>query len=168
MSRQLQVVIIAGVSGVGKTTVGRLLASDLGWNFCEGDDFHPSGNLQKMTAGVPLSDEDRWPWLEQLKSVIDAAVREDRPTIVACSLLKESHRRYLNDDLGHVQAVFLTADERLVAERLNRRSSHYFPKDLLPSQLEAWEDPEEGLTVDASKDPIEIVAVIKKKLCLAG
>ena len=98
MSRQNQVVIITGVAGVAKTTVGRLLASDLGWKFCEGDDFHPSGNLKKMRAGVPLTDEDRWPWLERLKSVIDAAVREDRPTVVACSLLRERYRRYVIKD----------------------------------------------------------------------
>ncbi len=166
MSQRFHVVIIAGVAGVGKTTVGRLLASDLGWEFCEGDDLHPSGNRQKMRAGIPLRDEDRWPWLERLKGVIDTAVREDRPTIVACSLLRKSYRTYLIDDLDHRRAVFLTADESLVRERLSRRSSHFFPEELLQSQLDAWELPEGGLMVDASQDPGEIVAEIKKKLRL--
>ena len=117
-----------------------------------------------MMDGVPLTDEDRWPWLEGLKSVISTAVREDRSLIVACSLLKESYRRYLMVDPNHVQMVFLRADNHLVKERLSRRSPHFFPKELLQSQLEAWEEPEKGITVDASQDPEEIVAEIKKKL----
>ena len=159
--------MIAGIAGVGKSTVGRLLAADLNWDFCEGDDFHPPGNIEKMMAGVPLTDEERWPWLEGLKSVISTAVRDARSLIVACSLLKESYRRYLIDDLDHVKAVFLTAGESLVMERLSRRSSHFFPKELLRSQLETWEKPEKGMVVDASRDPEEIVAEIKRKLRLA-
>ena len=166
MSHRFQVVIIAGVAGAGKTTVGHLLAADLGWDFCEGDDFHPPGNLQKMMAGVPLTDEDRWLWLERLRSVISTPAREDWSLIVACSLLKESYRRFLMDDFDHVQTVFLTADEPLVRERLSRRGPHFFPKELLQSQLEAWEDPEEGIMVDASQDLEEVVATIKNKLRL--
>jgi gluconokinase len=168
MSEYIQVVMVAGIAGVGKTTVGRFLAADLGWNFCEGDDFHPPGNLKKMMAGVPLTDEDRWPWLEGLKTLVHTAVREEKSLVVACSLLKESYRRYLIDDLDPVRVVFLTADEHLVKERLGSRSPHYFPKELLQSQLEAWEEPKEGLTVDASQGLEEIIAEIKKKLRLAG
>jgi gluconokinase len=159
-------VILAGIAGVGKTTVGRLLAADLGWDFCEGDDFHLPRNLEKMRVGVSLTDEDRWPWLEGLKGSIRTAAREDRSLIVACSLLKESYRRYLSDDLNPVSTVFLTADELLVRERLRGRSPHFFPEELLQSQLEAWEEPEKGIKVDASQSPEEIVAEIKKKLGL--
>ena len=166
MSESLQVLIIAGVAGAGKTTVGRLLAEDLGWDFCEGDDFHPAGNLQKMVAGLPLTDEDRWPWLQRIKSALDRAIREDRSLVVACSLLKESYRKVLINDLDPVRAVFLQVDENLVKERLSRRSTHFFPKELLQSQLEAWEEPVEGVVVDASQPPAEIVTEIKKKLGL--
>ena len=98
MSERIQVLIIAGVAGAGKTTVGHLLAADLGWDFCEGDDYHPAGNLKKMEAGVPLTDEDRWPWLQALKSALDQAIREERSLVVACSLLKESYRKILIND----------------------------------------------------------------------
>ena len=168
MSQRLYAVIIAGVAGVGKTTVGRLLAADLGWDFCEGDELHPSGNLRKMRAGVPLSDEDRWPWLERLKGVIDTAIRENRPIIVTCSLLKKSYRTYLIDDGDHRSAVFLTADEGLIRERLSRRGSHFFSEELLRSQLASWEEPDEGNVVAASTTPTEIVAEIKEKLRLVG
>ena len=166
MSERSQVLIIAGVAGAGKTTVARLLAVDLGWAFCEGDDFHSAGNLQKMGAGVPLTDEDRWPWLQGLKRRLDRAIREDRSLVVACSLLKESYRNFLINDLDSVRAVFLQADEHLVKERLSRRSPHFFSKELLQSQLEAWEEPQEGIVVDASQAPAEIVREIKKKLRL--
>ncbi|MEE8349674.1 MAG: gluconokinase, GntK/IdnK-type [Acidobacteriota bacterium] len=164
---RIKVVIIAGVAGVGKTKVGRCLAKNLGWGFSEGDDFHPSENLNKLKAGVPLTDEDRWPWLERLKGLIEAAIREDLPTIVTCSLLKESYRRFLLDGFDSVRAVFLTAPDHLVAERIDRRGPHLFPKELLQSQFETWEEPKLGIVVDASQAPAEIVAEIKKRLLLA-
>ncbi len=166
MSERSQVLIIAGVAGVGKTTVGRLLAIDLGWEFCEGDDFHPPGNLQKMVAGVPLTDQDRWPWLQALKDELGRAIREERSLVVACSLLRKSYRKVLINDFDPVRAVFLQAEEHLIQERLSRRDPHFFPRELLQSQLETWEEPEEGIVVDASQAPAEIVRELKKKLGL--
>jgi len=166
MSERSQVLIIAGVAGVGKTTVGRLLAIDLGWEFCEGDDFHPPGNLQKMVAGVPLTDQDRWPWLQALKDELGRAIREERSLVVACSLLRKSYRKVLINDFDPVRAVFLQAEEHLIQERLSRRDPHFFSRELLQSQLETWEEPEEGIVVDASQAPAEIVRELKKKLGL--
>lgn len=161
-------VVIAGVAGVGKTTVGMALALELGWSFCEGDDFHTPSNLKKMMGGTPLTDEDRWPWLTRIRSEISIAVQEDHPMVVTCSLLKESYRRYLTNNLDHVCTVFLTADERVIRERLRYRDVHFFPKELLQSQLEFWEQPSEGIVVDAYQDPGKIVLEIKNKLKLVS
>ena len=114
-----------------------------------------------LTADVDGSDGIFEKWSDQ-----DRAIREDRSLVVACSLLKESYRKFLINDLDSVRAVFLQADEHLVKERLSRRSLHFFSKELLQSQLEAWEEPQEGIVVDASQDPAEIVKEIKKKLGL--
>lgn len=158
------VVILMGVSGSGKTTIGRKLADELGWSFYEGDDFHSAASITKMGRGIPLTDEDRRPWLASLRSVIDRAVEKGENAVLACSALKSAYRQVLRGDHSEVVFVYLKADPRLIAERLEHRAGHYAKRDLLPSQLATLEEPENATTVDASGTPGEIVAAIRKRL----
>lgn len=155
-----------GVSGVGKTTIGRRLAADLGWAFYEGDDFHSPENVEKMSRGIPLTDEDRQPWLAALGSLIDGCVKQGEDAVLACSALKSSYRKTLRG--GHHEVVFvhLQADPSVIAERLARRTGHYAKRSLLESQLATLEEPEHALEVDASGTPEEIVQEIRDRLGL--
>jgi carbohydrate kinase (thermoresistant glucokinase family) len=150
------VVIVAGVSGVGKTTIGRRVAERLGFEFAEGDEFHPPANVAKMRSGVPLGDNDRRPWLEALRRSIDGWLAEGRNVVVTCSALKRSYREILGVGRPQVVLVYLSATPRLVRERLKRRRDHFMPADLLDSQFEALEPPaldEGAVMVDVSGDP---------------
>ena len=158
------VVILMGVSGSGKTTVGRKLADDLGWSFHEGDDFHSETSIEKMSRGVPLTDEDRGPWLAALRTVVDRAIEKGENAVLACSALKASYREILRGDHSEVVFVYLKADPRLIAERLEHRAGHYAKRDLLPSQIATLEEPADAITVDASRTPREIVAEIRRRL----
>lgn len=153
-----------GVSGVGKTTVGRRLAADLGWTFYEGDDFHSPENVEKMSLGIPLTDEDRQPWLAALRSLIDGCVERGEDAVLACSALKSSYRQALRGDHPEVVFVHLEADPRVIAGRLGRRTGHYAKRSLLESQLATLERPEHALRVDASGTPEEIVEEIRGRL----
>jgi gluconokinase len=158
------VVILMGVSGSGKTTIGRRLAGELGWSFHEGDDFHSAASIAKMSQGIPLTDEDRRPWLASLSALISDAVEKGEDAVLACSALKAAYRRVLRNDHAEVVFVYLKADPRLIAGRLEHRAGHYAKRDLLPSQLATLEEPEDAVTVDASGTPEEIVAAIRKRL----
>ena len=161
------VVLITGVSGSGKTTIGRLLAEKLGWRFSDADEFHSATNRHKLTSGVPLSDEDRRPWLEQLRSAIGTWVGENRSTVLACSALKSSFRRHLVHGLeDRVRFVYLTGSLDLIERRLAGRNDHFMHRDLLASQFEILEEPDEALVVDIDESPDRIVGHIRSGLGL--
>jgi gluconokinase len=161
------IIVLMGVSGSGKTTIGRLLASRLGWEFIEGDDVHPPANKEKMRRGVPLDDSDREPWLSALAALLRDRIRSGRSAILACSALKRDYRRRLRVD-PEVRFVYLKATAEQLARRLERRRGHFFPPDLLQSQFEALEEPRDALVVDASARPVEIVASIENELVRSG
>lgn len=155
-----------GVSGAGKTTVGRRLAADLGWSFYEGDDFHPDANVRKMTAGIPLTDEDRLPWLRSLRALVERCLATGEDAVIACSALKESYRRLLAEGLDGVRFVHLTGDPRLIAERLEQRAGHFMKPGMLASQFTALEPPENAVVVDVTGSPEEITAEVRRRLSL--
>lgn len=161
------VLVVMGVSGCGKTTVAMGLADRLGWEFAEGDDFHPQANVDKMHAGQPLTDEDRWPWLRKIAEWIAGAENDEKPGIVTCSALKRSYRDVLRSP--GVIFVHLTASKALLEARISARKGHFMPSDLLQSQLDTLEplqDDEEGIVVDVAADPDEIVDGILTELTL--
>jgi len=132
-------VVIMGVAGSGKTTLAVELTRRLGWPYAEADDFHPPANVAKMAAGVPLTDEDRWPWLEAIRDWLTAQARAGRSTVVTCSALRLAYRDVLRQAEGRVRFVHLTADPALLSARLARRSGHFMPATLLASQLATLE-----------------------------
>ena len=145
------VIVVMGVSGCGKSTVGRVLADRLGWVFQEGDDLHPASNVAKMRAGVPLTDEDRWPWLDRVAGWIEGRLVAGESGVVACSALKRAYRERLSRP-GDVVFVHLEVDRNTLEERLAGRRGHYMPAALLASQLETLEEPgtdEDVIRVDA-------------------
>ena len=135
------VLLLMGVSGSGKTTVGLELQRLLGWPFQEGDDLHPPANVEKMRSGIPLNDEDRKPWLAAIARWIDARLAAGEPGIITCSDLKRAYRRVTIGDRRGVTLVYLKGDERLIAERIAARKHRYMPASLLSSQFETLEEP---------------------------
>jgi gluconokinase len=161
------VVIVMGVSGSGKTTVGTLLAGRLHWEFEDADWFHPAANVDKMHNGIPLTDEDRWPWLRAIAAWIDATRRAGRHGVIACSALKRRYRDLLIGDRADVRLVYLKGDEKLIARRMATRHEHFMPPGLLRSQFDALEEPgpdENPVTVSIEMQPREIVARILSAL----
>lgn len=159
-------VIVFGVSGAGKTVTGRLLAEELGYAFYDGDDFHPPANIEKMRRGLPLADEDRRPWLDELRALTSRTVEQGGNAVLACSALKARYRKHLR--IGDsVKLVYLRADKALIAKRLQERREHFMPPGLLDSQFADLEEPqaaERVVTVNVRGSPAEIVADIKAKL----
>jgi gluconokinase len=163
-------IIIFGVSGAGKTTIGRLLARELGWHFLEADDFHPAANIEKMRSGHPLTDKDRWPWLERLRKQINQSVAAGENTVLACSALKRAYRDRLRVNEA-VTFVFLRGNYAVVEKQLRRRHGHFMNANLLQSQFDDLEEPqpdEHVLTVGLGRTPQEIVEEIEAKLHLAN
>ncbi|MDC0711083.1 gluconokinase [Stigmatella sp. ncwal1] len=158
------VVILMGVSGVGKTTIGHLLAQELGWRFLEGDDVHPPENVAKMHAGVPLTDADRAPWLDKLRTLLSEAIARGENVVLACSALRESYRRVLSVDPERVRWVYLRGTQTLIAQRLSNRRGHFMPASLLDSQFNVLEEPAEALGVDVSQGPQAVVEAIRAGL----
>jgi len=163
------IVIVAGVSGSGKTTVGAMLAGSLHWSFADGDDFHPAANIEKMRAGVPLTDADRWPWLRAIAAWMDARIAGDESAVVACSALKRSYRDILLDGRPEARLVFLVVDREVLAKRLAARHGHFFRAELLGSQLDSLEPPqpdEHAVTVieHSPGQPADTVASIVELL----
>jgi len=159
------VVLLMGVSGAGKTTVGRLLASQLGWQFADGDDYHPAANVEKMRNGIPLTDADRAPWLETLRAVIAGWTAEGKNAVLACSALKREYREFLL--VGpEVKVVYLRGAPELLRQRLRARIGHFMTEQMLASQLAALEEPENAVVVEIDHPAAEIVAAICTKLAL--
>lgn len=162
-----RVIIVMGVSGAGKTTVGRALAAALDWPFVEGDDYHPASNVEKMRHGIPLTDADRAPWLARLREVIEETLARDGHAVIACSALRASYRRELEPPdapEGAVRFVQLDVPKQVLHERLVHRSGHYMPPTLLDSQLATLEWPKEALAVDGTLPPATIVRRIRDAL----
>ena len=160
------IVIVFGVSGAGKTTVGKLLAKELGWRFYEADDFHSQANVNKMRRGIALTDEDRWPWLVKLRKLIKRCVESDENAVMACSALKRAYRDRLRVS-AEVKFVLLRGDYALITEQLRRRRGHFMAPGLLRSQFTDLEEPEadeDALTIELGRPPEEIVEEIKIKL----
>jgi gluconokinase len=157
------VIVVMGVAASGKTTVGRLLAEELGWTFYDADDFHSRENVEKMSRGLALDDEDRRPWLERLRELMRECLSLGRDAVLACSALKESYRECLLID-GRVRVAYLEADRELIRGRLTERSDHFMKADMLDSQFAALEEPEPSTHYDASRPPAELVREIRERL----
>jgi gluconokinase len=155
------VVIVMGVSGTGKTTVAKRIAHAMGWQFAEGDDFHSAANVAKMASGRPLTDEDRWPWLESIGEWITAQVAAGESAVVTCSALRRAYRDVLRRDRPQVRFLHLTVPMDLLEARMNRRAGHFMPTSLLGSQLatlEGLEPDEPGVDVPNTGTPEQVVA----------
>jgi gluconokinase len=159
------VVVLMGVAGSGKTTVGRMLAAATGATFYDADDFHPEANVEKMRRGVPLTDDDRGPWLEALRALVASCLERGERAVLACSALKEEYRERLRVD-GRVRFVYLKGDYELIEARLRGRSGHFMKPQMLESQFDALEEPSHALEVDVAATPEEIVETIKGRLGL--
>jgi gluconokinase len=159
-----QFIIIMGVTGSGKSTVGSLLARRLGWRFWDGDDFHSEQNIRKMRNGSPLSDADRWPWLTRLRAVLDDSAAEKQSGVLACSSLKARYRDILCAGAYEVRFVYLKGSAALFRSRLAARHDHFMNPELLDSQFTALEEPTDALPVDASLPPDVIVDAIIRSL----
>ena len=154
------IVLVMGVAGVGKTTIGALLARRLGWRFIDADDYHPPQNVAKMKAGIPLEDADRWPWLAHLNKVL----REEANAVLACSALKHVYRERLSQGVKEFVVVYLHGSAALIHSRMESRSHRFMPAALLESQFAALEPPHDAIGVDVAADPLNCVALIEARL----
>ncbi len=159
------IVIVMGVVGAGKTTIGQMLAARLGWEFFDADDFHPASNVEKIRNGVPLNDGDREPWLDGLRAAIAQWIGEGRKAVLACSALKRGYRQKLEAG-PQVHFVYLKGTQGVIAERLRARQGHFAGEAILASQLADLEEPGSALTVEINQAPQHIVAEIRKGLDL--
>ncbi len=164
-------VIVMGVCGCGKTTVGRALAHELGVEFLDADDFHPEANVARMADGIALTDDDRWPWLDRLAAAMRDRASRGRGAVIACSALKETYRERLRragSTAGEVRFVYLKGDAATIAPRLAARTGHYLPASLLASQFAALEEPADAIVVDirqpAEAQAGQIAAVLRSTL----
>lgn len=153
-------VIVMGVSGVGKSTVAAGLAAELGWTYAEGDTLHSAANVAKMAAGRPLTDDDRWPWLQAIGAWLDQQIAAGRPSVVTCSALRRAYRDVLDEGRPDVRFLHLEAGETLVADRMSRRAGHYMPTSLLQSQYDTLEplgSDEPGVSVSVDGTATEVL-----------
>ena len=160
------VLILIGPMGSGKTAIGKLLAERLGWPFYDADDYHPKENVEKMRTGIALTDEDRRLWLEKLRDIIQRWLKERQNAILACSALKQAYRDILGVDQVLVKTDYLKGSYSLLRKRIEERQHAYMDKNLLRSQLDALEEPKDGLCVDISETPEAIVSRIIQNLRL--
>ena len=156
-------ILVMGVTGSGKTTIGTLLSTAMDWPFYDADDFHSPENIRKMASGVPLTDEDRGPWFEELRELICRQNERGENGVLACSALKEAYRRTLCAD-ADVTVVYLQAHPDLIRSRLDSRSGHYMPQRLIGSQFLDLEEPKDGIIIDAAWPPEQIVETIRSQL----
>jgi len=154
------IVLLMGVAGVGKTTIGEALARELGWRFIDADDYHPPQNVAKMKAGIPLNDEDRWPWLARLNKLL----RDETDAVLACSALKAAYRERLAQGVADFTTVYLHGSSELIRARIAARKHRYMPAALLDSQLATLEPPADAISIDVAGSPEESVAAIAARL----
>ena len=161
--------IVMGVSGSGKSTVGKALAERLGWDFFDADDFHPQANIAKMAAGSPLNDSDRSPWLGALSDQLFASLNAGRHPVLACSALKESYRKQLMEGKARVEVIYLKGSYELLWARMSGRHGHFMKPEMLKSQFATLEEPQNALIIDISMPLGEMLAwVLEKSFGLAG
>lgn len=162
----MKIIVVMGVSGSGKTTVGKGLAEVLAWPFHEGDSLHPRANVGKMSQGIPLTDADRQPWLEAIGKLIDDHIARGQSAVISCSALKQAYRDFLAAGREAVMFVYLKASMDTLRERIARRKGHYMPVDLLASQFEILEEPDarNAITVDATQDPERAIRQVLAQL----
>jgi gluconokinase len=158
------IVVVMGVAGSGKTTVGRLLAAALGAEFIDADDHHPPANVAKMRAGTPLTDADREPWLERLNALLRERTARGASVVLACSALKAAYRDALLRELPDARLVYLRGSRELIGARLAARRGHYMNPALLDSQFAALEEPADGIAVDVAGTPEAIAAAVRRRL----
>ncbi|MBC1222944.1 gluconokinase [Nostoc sp. UCD121] len=158
------IIIIMGVSGSGKTTIGKLLADSLGWEFSDADSFHSPENVDKMRRGIPLMEADRMPWLQDLQTAIKHWLQENKNVVLACSALKDSYRQFLVSDSDRIKLVYLKGPYELIQMRLQERSNHYMSEKLLNSQFNTLEEPLDAISMDVAQPPQIIVQNIKTAL----
>jgi gluconokinase len=164
LARSIRIIILMGVSGAGKTTIGKLLARDLGWEFYEGDDFHPLMNVDKMRRGLSLDDEARAPWLQALRTLIHDLLDRSQHAVITCSALKQAYRKELTKGYSHVAFVYLQGSYALISRRLRSRRDHFMNPELLASQFKTLEEPHDIPMVDIDHPPDIIVRHIKQRL----
>lgn len=162
--RTPKIILLMGVAGSGKTTVGRMLAAALGWPYFEADDFHPPANKEKMSQGVPLDDTDRAPWLAALRNKIEDCRATKQSAVFTCSALKEAYRARLGVGAPDITLVHLTGAPETIRARVSQRQGHYMKADLVQSQFDALEAPQDALTVDVKLTPQEIVDFVVRNL----
>jgi gluconokinase len=159
-----RVIVLMGVAGSGKTTIGRRLAAELGWPYFEADDFHSAANRDKMNRGVPLDDADRTPWLAAIRVQIDDCLSTGHPAVFSCSALKDKYRQILLAGTSTVALVYLAGDLATIQARVANRTGHYMKADLVQSQFEALEVPTNALILDTRLPPEDLVAKIRQAL----
>ena len=159
------IIIVYGVTGAGKTTIGRLLAERLGWRFYDADQFHSPGNLDKLRRGIALADDDRGPWLKSLRAAIDGWLERGENAVLACSALKREYRQFLKIS-PEVRFIYLRGTYDLIEERLRTRRGHFMNADLLQSQFDTLQEPAAGeaVVVDCEKNPRDTVEQIRREL----
>ena len=164
--------VVMGVAGSGKSTIAAALSQQLGWACAEADEFHPQSNIDKMTQGIPLQDEDRWPWLQEIQDWMSAQAAAGKSTVLTCSALKKSYRQLLSEAQGRVLFLHLHGEAGLIGQRMQGREGHFMPPTLLPSQLATLEPLSEeelaagSLRLDISEAPEELVKTIIEALRL--
>ncbi|MBN3925486.1 gluconokinase [Nostoc sp. NMS4] len=158
------IIILMGVSGSGKTTIGKLLADSLEWEFSDADAFHSPENVEKMRRGIALSEADRMPWLQDLQTAIKHWLQENKNVVLACSALKDSYREFLLLDSERIKLVYLKGSYELIQMRLKERSNHYMSEKLLDSQFYTLEEPLDTLSIDVAQSPQIIVQNIRTAL----
>jgi len=155
------VVLLMGVAGSGKTTIGRQLADELGWKFADADDFHPPANVAKMSAGIPIDDTDRAPWLAAIRRYMNARLSAGENAVVTCSALKEKHRAVLLGGTSDVKLVYLRGTREVLWSRISGRTGHFMKPAMLDSQLTALEEPVNAITIDIDQSPAQLIADIR-------